>query len=296
MPQTFSNLRQFPVTISVRSLKPPNRLHLRYLEQIMLRSAKPLAVLQTILLLTLSVSCVKRPFIPVNEGREYGNPKTPLLVSHIPEKHQWSLNRTKSHHFFQRIVCFDYTCRRMIGRSKTLLIISKKEFYEVAKRNAERGLLFVVPNPPPKKDNSDTLALKKDAPPAKEIPPRPDEPTLKSDSLITLNEFLFETNSFKLRQEHFAELDELSEYLLANPALEVNISGHTDNTGDEKHNVTLSARRAEVVAEYLVGKGVDYDKVIFRGRGSSQPIAENATATGRSKNRRVEILIHHRNK
>src|SRR5690349_5564480 len=96
-------------------------------------------VLLTISFLALFSSCVKRPFTPVNEGREYGNPKTPMLVSHVPEKNQWTLNRVDHHHFFKRIICFDYICRKMIGRSKTLLTTSKKEYIKVMKKNAERG-------------------------------------------------------------------------------------------------------------------------------------------------------------
>jgi outer membrane protein OmpA-like peptidoglycan-associated protein len=78
---------------------------------------------------------------------------------------------------------------------------------------------------------------------------------------------------------------------MLHPTLEVSITGHTDNVGGEQHNVTLSTRRAESVAEYLVGRGVNYDKIIFRGLGSAQPIESNETVEGRSKNRRVEILI-----
>jgi outer membrane protein OmpA-like peptidoglycan-associated protein len=182
----------------------------------------------------------------------------------------------------------------MIGRSKSLLTISKKEFIKVIKRNAERGFFDnikpVVPVQKPAQADSiqqtpaDTVAA---------TPPTPasEAPILKADSLITLNEFLFETNSYKLRPEHFSELDVLSNYLLAHPSLRVDISGHTDNTGDERHNVTLSARRAESVAEYLVSKGVDYDKVVFKGLGSAKPVTSNSSAEGRGKNRRVEILI-----
>lgn len=183
----------------------------------------------------------------------------------------------------------------MIGRSKSLLTISKKEFIKVIKRNAERGFFDnIKPAVPAQKPaRQDSIQAPADTVTVVETPATPasNAPILKADSLITLNEFLFETNSYKLRKEHFSELDVLSNYLLAHPTLLVDISGHTDNTGDERHNVTLSARRAESVAEYLVSKGVDYDKVVFKGLGSAQPVVSNDSADGRGKNRRVEILI-----
>ena len=56
----------------------------------------------------LFTSCVKRPFVPVNVGREHGNPTTPWIVSHVPEKNRWALSRTDHHNFLQKIVCFNY--------------------------------------------------------------------------------------------------------------------------------------------------------------------------------------------
>ncbi len=116
-------------------------------------------------------------------------------------------------------------------------------------------------------------------------------PILKADSLITLSEFLFETDSYKLKDKHYSQLDSLGKFLLRHPTLEVSITGHTDNTGNERHNVTLSMHRAETVAHYLINKGVSDEKIFFEGFGSSRPIEKNETAEGRSKNRRVEILI-----
>jgi outer membrane protein OmpA-like peptidoglycan-associated protein len=236
-----------------------------------------------------------KPFIPQNVGRQYGREKLPLMVSHLPDKNRWTLNRVKHrHHIFNKTLCFNYICRKMIGHSKTLLTISRKEFIKVIKRNAERGLLNNIVQPAqPKPVKRDTVSIKQDTVIAKvEIPtPQPVEPTLKADSLITLSEFLFETNSAKLKNEHYEELDQLSSYLQLHPNLKVTITGHTDNVGEERHNVMLSTRRAEAVTEYLVGKGADYDKITFRGVGSAQPVVSNETNAGRSKNRRVEILI-----
>jgi outer membrane protein OmpA-like peptidoglycan-associated protein len=248
-------------------------------------------IIASILLIGLITSCgPARPFVPVKEGREYGNPKTPMFVVHARERNQWTLNRVSHHHIFKRLICFNYVCRKMIGRSKTLLVISKKEYIKVIKKNAARG--FFDTKPPAKAVKPDSVIVQPDTATIADIRIAPViPPILKADSLITLNEFLFETNSFKLRPEHYPELNTLSNYLMLHPTLEVSITGHTDNVGGEQHNVTLSTRRAESVAEYLVGRGVNYDKIIFRGLGSAQPIESNETVEGRSKNRRVEILI-----
>jgi outer membrane protein OmpA-like peptidoglycan-associated protein len=251
-------------------------------------------IAQTILLVVLLGACTPRPFVPVNVGREYGNPKTPLVVTHISKKNLWSLNRVGYHHTLKRILCFDYACRKMIGRSKTLLVISREEYIKVIKRNAKRGFFKTTTQGPViKKLDRDSVPAARDTVNVAEIKSEvaPVDHILKADSLVTLNEFLFETNSYKLRPAHFSELDGLSQFLQNHPTLEITISGHTDNTGDEHHNINLSTRRAKVVAEYLIGKGVGYEKVFYQGFGSAQPVSVNETEVGRGKNRRVEILI-----
>jgi outer membrane protein OmpA-like peptidoglycan-associated protein len=116
---------------------------------------------------------------------------------------------------------------------------------------------------------------------------------IKADSLIVLGaELLFETNKSTLRSEHFVALNSIVDYLILHPERSVKISGHTDNTGSEQHNLTLSRRRADVVAEYLISNGVDISRVETFGFGSAKPMAANNADAGRKKNRRVELLIH----
>lgn len=266
------------VSVTIEKMSKPGILH------------SPRLIL-LILIATLINSCVTRPFVPENVGREYGNPTTPWVVSHLPEKNKWALARTKPHSIFQQILCFSYPCRKMIGRRKTLQAISMKAFKKRIEKNAKKGAYkHLLPVTTPEKPKRDSIILKKDTTRiagVKSLLP----PVLKSDSLITLGDFLFETNSFKLKEKHFSQLDSLSKFLTSHSTLEVNISGHTDNTGSERHNVTLSSKRAEVVAQYLINKGVDDGKIIFEGFGSANPIGENQSTAGRAKNRRVEILI-----
>jgi outer membrane protein OmpA-like peptidoglycan-associated protein len=86
-------------------------------------------------------------------------------------------------------------------------------------------------------------------------------------------------------------LNQFATSLNQNPAANVTIVGHTDNTGSDSINNPLSVDRAESVRDYLVGKGVERTRVLTEGRGSREPVADNSTQPGRDKNRRVEIYV-----
>jgi OOP family OmpA-OmpF porin len=74
--------------------------------------------------------------------------------------------------------------------------------------------------------------------------------------------------------------------------LEVIIAvGHTDSVGSDTYNQKLSVRRSEAVKAYLVSKGIEKNRVYTEGKGEKQPVADNKTAEGRAKNRRVEIEV-----
>ena len=77
--------------------------------------------------------------------------------------------------------------------------------------------------------------------------------------------------------------------LKAYPTAEVAIYGHTDNVGGAKYNMKLSVGRANSVKQYLVTKGIEPSRIVTRGFGYTKPIADNATAEGRAKNRRIEF-------
>lgn len=101
----------------------------------------------------------------------------------------------------------------------------------------------------------------------------------------------FETGSSKLMQKSFKSLEEVATIMKANPSYKVSIEGHTDNTGGEELNQKLSESRAASVKEYLMTHGVDEAKITSSGYGPSNPIADNKTAAGRAKNRRVEMKM-----
>jgi outer membrane protein OmpA-like peptidoglycan-associated protein len=75
-----------------------------------------------------------------------------------------------------------------------------------------------------------------------------------------------------------------------NPALKVNVEGHTDNTGKPSKNKTLSQQRADAVKSAVVKQGVSADRMTTKGWGQDKPLADNRTEEGRTKNRRVEIV------
>jgi len=101
----------------------------------------------------------------------------------------------------------------------------------------------------------------------------------------------FDFDKSNLLPESANELNRLSAYLEENPNYNIAITGHTDNFGTEAYNLNLSNNRARAVANYLAEKGIDRQRITYSGAGSSEPIADNNTAHGRSLNRRVEFVV-----
>jgi OOP family OmpA-OmpF porin len=101
----------------------------------------------------------------------------------------------------------------------------------------------------------------------------------------------FDFDKSVLKPEGRAKLDDLTSKI-RDVNLEVIIAvGHTDSVGSVAYNQRLSIRRAEAVKAYLVSKGIERNRVYTEGKGKSQPVADNKTAEGRAKNRRVEIEV-----
>jgi outer membrane protein OmpA-like peptidoglycan-associated protein len=117
------------------------------------------------------------------------------------------------------------------------------------------------------------------------------KPAIVLDSSIVLKNIFFETDKAELLPLSYKELDSLETYLKLRPGLSIKISGYTDNQGSPQHNLALSKARAEAVADYLTGKGIDLARVNSEGYGNTNPLADNNTEAGRAKNRRVEFKI-----
>lgn len=105
------------------------------------------------------------------------------------------------------------------------------------------------------------------------------------------SDILFAVDQATLSSQALTTLTEVSGVLTEYPKTAVVIHGHTDSTGTDAHNQQLSERRAESVRGDLVGRGVTAERMATSGYGESQPIASNDTEDGRSRNRRVDILL-----
>ena len=102
---------------------------------------------------------------------------------------------------------------------------------------------------------------------------------------------LFDTNKSDIKPNSRASLDDLVGKI-GDLKLEVLVvTGHTDSTGSQAYNEKLSVRRAEAVKAYLVGKGMEANRIYTEGKGERQPVADNKTAQGRAQNRRVEVEV-----
>ncbi|MCS7076377.1 MAG: OmpA family protein [Bacteroidia bacterium] len=111
---------------------------------------------------------------------------------------------------------------------------------------------------------------------------------------ISLNNIFFSPNSAKLLPSSYPEIDRVAQFLKDNPQIKIEIHGHTDNGvagTTESYLLQLSDERAKSVADAIIKRGVKSNQVKYKGFGSSKPIADNNTAEGRQKNRRVEFII-----
>lgn len=110
---------------------------------------------------------------------------------------------------------------------------------------------------------------------------------------ITLKgDVTFDHDSAMIRSGLFTELDRIAQIMIRYPQTSILVGGHTDSTGAESYNQTLSERRANQVRDELINRGVPAYRVTAIGYGPSRPIATNSTAEGRQMNRRVEIRIN----
>lgn len=114
---------------------------------------------------------------------------------------------------------------------------------------------------------------------------------IETGSRIVLRNIFFDSGESELRESSQSELDRLYDILKENPDIRVEISGHTDNVGSASYNEKLSKERAKSVADYLANKGIDKERLEYKGYGFRKPVADNDTEEGRQKNRRTEFEI-----
>ena len=102
----------------------------------------------------------------------------------------------------------------------------------------------------------------------------------------------FESGKATIKSKSYPLLDQIAAIFIENTNYIIEVQGHTDNTGKEEANKALSQKRADAVRDYMIAKGVDFQRLTAVGYGQEQPIADNATKAGRAKNRRVEFKIN----
>lgn len=128
----------------------------------------------------------------------------------------------------------------------------------------------------------------------------PDQTKLREDNMraaeapdyetgFAISNLFFASNSVELDQHAHKELDLWVDFFTGRRDLAIELIGHTDNVGSEAYNLKLSKQRADVVAEYLVAKGINPARISVQGVGFAKPIADNSSEDGRGKNRRVDI-------
>ncbi|MCS7076290.1 MAG: OmpA family protein [Bacteroidia bacterium] len=110
-------------------------------------------------------------------------------------------------------------------------------------------------------------------------------------SVTILKNVFFDFNAYQLLPQSYPELDKLAELLNKNSTLKIELSGHTDDIGEDKFNLTLSQNRANAVKEYLLKKGISADRIQAKGYGKTQPLVPNVSEANRKQNRRTECKI-----
>jgi len=101
----------------------------------------------------------------------------------------------------------------------------------------------------------------------------------------------FSSGSADLNARSFPVLDSVAKVLVKYDKTLVEVAGHTDNVGNAESNLSLSKRRANTVAQYLIARGIRRDRAIIVGVGENRPMADNSSAEGRALNRRVELSL-----
>jgi len=150
-------------------------------------------------------------------------------------------------------------------------------------------------NPQPEIDPGTATAR----PAAEETAPGQAEATPASDLMapgpkvkeVAMENVLFDFGKVVPKASAKRELGRLIQFLKENPSRQVVLEGHADGTGAADYNQQLSLERAETIKRYLIKEGIKPELIIIQGFGETRPIADNSTETGRSQNRRVEIVV-----
>lgn len=113
----------------------------------------------------------------------------------------------------------------------------------------------------------------------------------KENDIIVLKNIFFDTDKFDLKPESLSEINVLESIMKSNPSMVLEVRGHTDNQGNDAHNLELSKNRAAALVQALVSVGISEKRFVAKGFGSTLPMSDNTTELGRALNRRTEIRV-----
>lgn len=169
----------------------------------------------------------------------------------------------------------------------------------LARRQAEQELAALQrqavsrdAEPAPKARQGAPQAAPIETTPAKPPPPEPQPPEPARSAALTIPDLSFDSGTAGLSPGAKRRLDPLVASLRGDPGLSALVEGYTDDTGGREANLRISLSRAKAVKDYLIEQGIAADRIQTLGHGEQYPIASNATAEGRSINRRIEIVVH----
>jgi OmpA-OmpF porin, OOP family len=131
------------------------------------------------------------------------------------------------------------------------------------------------------------LASENDSPAVKNLFLSP----IEVGATVRLNNIYFDFDKTTLKQESYAELNKVVDFLKVNGHVEIEIEGHTDSKGSDDYNLNLSQGRSQAVVDYLASQGIESGRLTAKGYGETKPIDTNDTEAGRANNRRVEFTV-----
>ena len=154
------------------------------------------------------------------------------------------------------------------------------------KRNAKQGAYYYVDMVSVKYVESENLANNISTKTTENV-----VPIFELDKTHVFEDVLFAFDKFQILETAKNEMKTIFDYLTSNMELSITINGHTDSVGSDSYNKSLSGKRAEAVANYLLQMGLSKDRIVWQGHGGKKPIASNTNEAGRKRNRRVEFVI-----
>lgn len=186
---------------------------------------------------------------------------------------------------------FPYNGNILIDECSNLEPCDKKKEEPIAENPKPKPQPKPKPTEKPKTEVGARTDSEPITPKKKVITPELDRSKITKGTVIQVNNLYFKADSFKIQENSYAALDEVYDFLVENPDVKIEVGGHTNGVPSHDYCDRLSTTRAKAVVDYLVEKGINEDRLSYKGYGKRFPVASNETKAGRAKNQRVEIKI-----